>query len=319
MNFALRGLLMTFSSAVLIYVCASLLVIGTWRDVWHFAKMYSAATCADLLFSFRIAPLGIAIGITAAFVMPSFLWLEPRKVMEPVGGLPLALGICGVAAMIVGVRNSLQALRKASRMVARWARASVGSELLDGTNSVAVMRSAAAPPLTAAGILRPAVWLSRSAEAVLTLGELESALRHEIVHVRRRDNLRKLVLRLMTFPGMRALEGAWLEAAEMAADDAAVSSAAEALDLACAVIKLSQLGPLEAPGELTTALVHSPIGSLDARVQRLVAWEELHEPTTKESSSRLALSIAATSATVLVLSYGHLLFAMHAATELLMR
>jgi len=186
-------------------------------------------------------------------------------------------------------------------------------------NSLAVMRSVSAPPLTAAGILRPAVWLSRSAEAVLTPAELESALRHEVVHVRRRDNLRKLVLRLVTFPGMRALEGAWLEAAEMAADDAAVSSAGEALDLACAVIKLSQLAPLEAPGELTTALVHSPIESLDARVQRLVAWEELHEPASRESSSRLAFAIAATSVTVLVLGYGHLLFAMHAATELLMR
>jgi len=44
----------------------------------------------------------------------------------------------------------------------------------------------------------------------------------------------------------------------MAADDAAVSNASEALDLAAAVIKLSRLAPLLAAGELTTALVHSP-------------------------------------------------------------
>jgi beta-lactamase regulating signal transducer with metallopeptidase domain len=320
MTFALRGLVVTFSVAVTIYVGLSILVVGTWRDVWRFAKRYSAANCADLLFGLRVAPMVAAVGVTAAFVVPSFLWLEPRKLAEPVGGLPLALAVCGVAAVIVGVRNSLQALGKASRMVARWASAAVvaGSEPMGG-NSVAVMRSAAAPPLTATGILKPAVWLSRSAESVLTQAELHSALRHEIVHLQRRDNLRKLILRLVAFPGMKALEGAWIDAAEMAADDAAVSNASEALDLAGAVIKLSQLAPLGTPGELTTALVHSPIESVDARVQRLVAWDELHEVAARKSSSRYSFVLLAASSAVLFLSYGHILFAMHAATELLMR
>ena len=101
--------------------------------------------------------------------------------------------------------------------------------------------SAAAPPLTAAGILRPSLWLSQAAEFVLTEQELKTALRHEAVHVRRWDNLRKLVLRLVALPGMAELESAWREATEMAADDAAVSTASEALDLAAAVIKLSRL------------------------------------------------------------------------------
>lgn len=321
MTFALRGLVVTFSVAVTIYVCLSILVVGTWRDVWRFARRYSAATCADMLFGLRVAPIAVAVGITAAFVVPSFLWLEPRKLAEPVSGVPLALAVCGVAAVIVGVRNSLQALGKASRMVARWASAAVvaASEPMDENNSVEIKRSEAAPPLTAAGILKPAVWLSRSAESVLTQAELRSALQHEIVHVQRRDNLRKLILRLVAFPGMKAMENAWIDAAEMAADDAAVSNASEALDLAGAVIKLSQLGPLGTPGELTTALVHSPIESVDARVQRLVAWDELHEVAARKSSSRYSFVLVAASSAMLVLSYGHILVAMHAATELLMR
>ena len=76
--------------------------------------------------------------------------------------------------------------------------------------------------------------------------------------MRRRDNLKKLLLRFVAFPGMAGLEAAWLEATEMAADDAAVSNAGEALDLAAALIKLSRLGPVEAPVDLTAALVHSP-------------------------------------------------------------
>ena len=37
------------------------------------------------------------------------------------------------------------------------------------------------------------------------------------------DNLKKLVFRFCPFPGMSKLESAWSQAAEMAADDAAVA------------------------------------------------------------------------------------------------
>lgn len=324
MNFGVRGLVVSFSAAVTIYVCASFLVVGTWRDVRHFARRYSAAACADLFFCLRVAPLVAAVGFTAVFVVPSFLLLEPRSLLEPIGDVPLALGLCGVAAMFVGLRNSMRALRRASRMVARWANAAVaGSAPVGAQGSVTVLRSSVAPPLTTVGILKPTVWLSRSAESLLSQAELHSALRHEVVHVRRRDNLRKLILRLVSFPGMRALENAWLDATEMAADDAAVSNASEALDLAGALIKLSRLAPLETARELTTALVHSPIESVDIRVQRLIAWAELHKVSPKKSSNRshseYSFVLPVALGTMLVLSYGQILFAMHAATEWMMR
>ena len=44
--------------------------------------------------------------------------------------------------------------------------------------------------------------LSGAAELVLTTNELQTALNHEIAHVRRRDNLKKLLLRFVAFPGM---------------------------------------------------------------------------------------------------------------------
>ena len=209
--------------------------------------------------------------------VPSFLLLEPRAVNEPMGIVPVVLGLCGMAVMLAGMWNAAAALLRASRTVAQWSSQVrvIGSNGVESSGSVPVLRiSGAAPPLTAAGILRPSVWLSRAAEFVLTERELQSALRHEVVHVRRRDNLRKLILRLVAFPGMAEMESAWREATEMAADDAAVSNAAEALNLAAAVIKLSRLAPLEPPAELTTALVHSPAESLNARVERLIAWTE---------------------------------------------
>jgi beta-lactamase regulating signal transducer with metallopeptidase domain len=163
------------------------------------------------------------------------------------------------------------------------------------------------------------VWLSRAAEFVLTERELQSALRHEVVHVRRRDNLRKLILRLVAFPRMAELESAWREATEMAADDAAVSSASEALDLAAAVIKLSRLAPLEAPVELTMALVHSPAECVNARVERLIGWRERRQSPAPGYSLGYALCAAAAVVVTMAVTYSELLVRVHAATEWLVR
>jgi beta-lactamase regulating signal transducer with metallopeptidase domain len=224
-----------------------------------------------------------------------------------------------MSVMLAGVWKAAAALVRASRTMARWSSEACVVRSSDSKDAVPVLRSAAAPPLTAAGIFRPRVWLSAAAEFVLTERELQSALRHEVVHVRRFDNLRKLVLRLAVFPGMAELESAWREATEMAADDAAVSSASEALDLAAAVIKLARLASREAPAELTTALVHSPAECVNARVERLIAWTERRRSPAKEYSLGYALCAAAAVVVTLAVTYSELLVRVHAATEWLVR
>jgi beta-lactamase regulating signal transducer with metallopeptidase domain len=253
------------------------------------------------------------------------------------GAVPVVLGFCGMAVLLVGMCKAATALVRASRTIAQWSSearviasspidfspvdfSAINSISVSPSDSVAVLRiSAAAPPLTAAGILRPRVWLSGAAEFVLTERELQTALRHEVVHVRRRDNLRKLILRSVAFPGMAELESAWREASEMAADDAAVSSASEALDLAAAVIKLSRLTPLQAPADLTTALVHSPAESVNARVERLIAWTERRQTLAPQYSWGYALCAAVAVVATLAVTYSELLARVHAATEWLVR
>jgi beta-lactamase regulating signal transducer with metallopeptidase domain len=275
-----------------------------------------------LLFALRMIPFAVATGVTLTLAVPSFLLLEPRAVDEPMGAVPVVLGLFGMAMLLAGMWKAATALLRASRTVARWSSQArvIGARPIDSMNSVTVRRiSAAAPPLTAAGILRPSLWLSRAVEFVLTERELETALRHELVHVRRRDNLRKLILRLVAFPGMAELESAWRDASEMAADDAAVSSASEALDLAAAVIKLSRLTPLEPPAELTTALLHRPAQSVNARVQRLIAWTERRQNAGPGYSLRYALCAAIAVVATLAATYSELLVRVHAATEWLVR
>jgi len=242
-------------------------------------------------------------------------------VSEPLGEMPLALTFCGIVIVFAGIWNAAAALVRTSRTIASWSTATsmTASNLIDSETSVSVMRSSEdAPPLTAAGILRPAVWLSGAAEFVLTQPELECALRHELVHVRRQDNLRKLILRMVAFPGMAELEKAWREATEIAADDAAVSSASDALDLAGALIKLSRLTRLGPPAELTTALVSSPAEALNIRVERLIAWTA-QSITAQRHSSRYAWWAVAALILTSGVTYSKLLVQVHAATEWLVR
>jgi len=121
------------------------------------------------------------------------------------------------------------------------------------------------------GVSHPQVLVSEHAVSLLTQDELRTALQHEMAHVRSRDNLKKLILHGAVFPGMATLENAWEEAAELAADAAAVSSRQEAVDLAAALVKMSELVPVHDAPALTTNLVN--VRALVAlRVQRLLSW-----------------------------------------------
>jgi beta-lactamase regulating signal transducer with metallopeptidase domain len=319
--FAFRGFAVSLSIFFIVYIALSVAVWLAWRGLWRYIQRGSARHCADLLFALRMLPLVAATSVTLAFAVPSFLLLEPRSMEESIGGIPVVLALCAIAVMLAGAWNAAAALARTSQTVARWSSQArmIGSRPINSRQSVSVLQTtAAAPPLTAAGILQPTVWLSCAAEFVLTDRELSSALRHEVVHVRRRDNLRKLFLRVVAFPGMAQLEAAWREATEMAADDAAVSSASEALDLAAAVIKLSRLAPLQPPAELSTALVHSPAESVNARVERLIGWTERRQnPSRSPFGYALCTAIAVVVASIL--TYGGLLVRVHQATEWLVR
>jgi Zn-dependent protease with chaperone function len=319
--FALRGIAVSLAIAVIVYVCVAILISVGWRLVWSVACHYAAESVANLLFILRLAPLVVAVIATLVFAVPSFLLLEPRTVSEPIGAAPLAISSCGLIGILWGISKAGSGLLRASRAVARWSSGAAEIELRDaGSNSVSILRSSSAPaPLTAAGILKSTIWISHGVESLLSEQELKMGLQHELVHVRRKDNLRKLMFRLIAFPGMTDLEYAWGEATEMAADDGAVSSAAEALDLAGAVIKLSRFAPLEPPGELTTALVHSPWESVNARVKRLLAWNNLQSTQPTGHAFRYAVCVAGALAITFVTTYTHLLVLIHSATELLVR
>ncbi len=320
--FVLRGVIVSCSVFFLIYIAASLAVLLLWRWLRPFSCRRSSGGQANLLFLLRICPLLLAAGVALALAVPSFWLLEPRSVEESLGVPTLLLTLGAVATISLGFFNAILALKRTSQTISSWLGdgSSMATNIFDRTRCVPVMRtSAGAPPLTAAGILHPQVWLSSAAEFLLTERELQTALRHELVHVERRDNLRKLILRTLAFPGMAELETAWRELAELAADEAAVSSPSEALDLAAAIIKLSRIAPNVPLTELTTALVHSSTEALNLRVERLIAWsEDAPAPSPLHSFPQRFAALLAVLTTLSAL-YPALLVWTHAATEWLIR
>jgi Zn-dependent protease with chaperone function len=318
--FAARCIGVSLAVFVLLYVSFSLGISRGWKLMRRIFRPRSARAAADLFFALRVLPLALASLVTCAFTLPSFLLLEPRSTNEAIGTAPLALGFCCLILLAAGITRAAIAQRRASRALVKWLDGSLlmESQIGEANDPVPIFRTGKnAPTLTVAGVCAPKVFVSEAAIATLNPAELRTALRHEIAHALRYDNLKKLVFRFSVFPAMAELENAWAEETEMAADDAAVSSFHDALDLAAALIKISRLGPMESSGELTMALLHSST-ALSARVHRLVAWDKRQKP---QSQGRwlYALPAAAVLVVGVVTTYGAALTQMHAVTEWLVR
>src|SRR4030081_4051948 len=162
--FAARGIAVSFSMFFLLYVGLSVAVGTLWARVWLHTELYPARHCADLLFAVRMLPLAISLAVTLALTVPSFVLLEPHAIGEPVGDIPVVLGLCGLVLVLLGILNVTAAVLAASRTIATW----VGDGLLvKGKSSVPVLRiSRMVPALAAAGIFRPLVLMSDAVEPV---------------------------------------------------------------------------------------------------------------------------------------------------------
>lgn len=313
--FVVRGLAVSISFFVLAYLCLSGLVGIVWRMLSRHLRSSLSEYSAGQLFAVRLGPAVIAASLTLFFVVPSFVLLEPRTTEEAIGMIPLLLGLVFFGFLGIGVRSAAVAIFRTSRLVNLWM---CDATAVTGCSVPTFCTKNHAPALTVAGIAEPKVLMSDATASLLSEPELEVALRHELAHVRRRDNLKKLILHTISFPGMGALDEAWSDAAEMRADDCAVRNPVDALELASALIKLSRTASQQYPCILTTSLTSTSIGSLSARVERLLQWDRR-----KDRRSLVSWQVAIPSVILgfaaLLLSYSAALNQIHELTELLIR
>ncbi len=314
--FALRGIAVSLTFFVLLYCLLSTLVAIAWRSLklWH----APARSLAALLFALRVLPMGASVVITFVFVVPSFQLLEPRSmnIDEGIGAMPLALGLCALVLITCGCFRVITAQTTTSRVVARWLEGAKPLAGDGGARTVTFRSRCETPPLALVGVRKPRVLVSESTVALLGDNELHTALKHEFAHMQSRDNLRKLVLRFCPFPGMARLESAWSQAAELAADDAAVSNLNDAVDLAAALVKISRLVPVEAVPVCTVGFV---TGSISARVARLLAWDETQKAATTRIRPWYAVAPVLVALACVFATYGPVLALAHEMTEWLVR
>jgi Zn-dependent protease with chaperone function len=264
--FEIRSLFVSLGFAGVLYCMLSLLVASTWRFTRHMPRL-SACSHARLLYWLRILPLAASILVTLAFALPAFLMLEGPP-DEDIG--TYAFGVCALLLVGAGLLRVMSTRARTRRVLADWMQDATALD--SGVSLPTLQAKPGAPPVLLFGVAAPTVLVSQGAVGLLTSEELRLSVQHEVEHMRSRDNLKKLIIHSCAFPGMAGLDRAWQEAAELAADDAAVSSRGEAVDLAAALIKLSSLAPVLPPA-FTTGLVNSAT-SISLRVQRLLAWNE---------------------------------------------
>lgn len=309
--FMLRGIAVSLAFFALLYSLLSLLVLCTWR---YLMLLRPGERRAEFLFWMRIAPLVASAAVTLALVVPAYVRLEPRSIDEDIA-VPLALGFGCLFLLGLGLFRVVVAHKKSARIVTGWL---AGADALDASVPAPLFRTHQhAPPLTLVGVCSPSIVVSDATVDRLTTDELHVAVQHEIAHMRSRDNLKKLVFHCSPFPGMGPLEAAWQDAAELAADDQAVTSVREALDLAAALIKLSRILPARLAPAFTMALV-SGNSSLTLRVERLLAWEEGRACRSTVFSSYI-VPLACAALLAAIASYGPALTVTHAISEWLVR
>lgn len=318
MTFAARGLLVSLAFFAVIYCALSVGVALFWQAARRWAGI-GAAKFPGLLFGLRISSFAISLVITLFLTFPSF-WMMERHSLDEDGGTFVLAG-CAVVILAAGVFRFLRDHLRTSRAVRAWGiRGEVASPGLARTQrapmwsvEVPLRASAGAPALILVGLRRPRAMISDAALAALSEDELQVAMRHEVGHRRSWDNLKKILISATPFPGMNQLEKAWREAAELAADDAAVENRQEALDLAAALIKLSRCSKRPAEPALASGLMCGSL-SITTRVERLLAWRNSSD---RRRAWPWALSLVLALTFAIVTHYDASLALTHRLTELL--
>jgi Zn-dependent protease with chaperone function len=305
--FAARSAIVGLAFLGVMYSALSFVAAFVW---WNLRRMRpgKAFESAGFLFGLRIFPFAVSTAVTVFLTLPSFWLMERRSFDEEATTFVLA----GVALLqlIAGILRARRADSRTRQAVAEWRRNS-GS---DRQASLALTNPGNGAPalVMLVGICRPQVMVSDMAKAVLSEDELRVAIRHELGHRRSWDNLKKLLINATPFPGMRGIEQAWREAAELAADDAAVETRQDALNLASALIKLSRPSRQWLEPELASGLVCAS-SAINLRVQRLL--EGTTRPQFRRTWAWALLSVLIV--TVVASNYGTALMLTHRLTELL--
>lgn len=311
MSYLLRLTLLASAVFFLCYVSLSAAIAAMWTVVRSRARIWNA----ELLYGLRIAPFAFAIAVVGLFVIPSFLYLEPLGTSEVLGTPALGLASGGIAVVATGAASVLLASWRTARFIAACTKTRQ-LEIAD-SDTPAIEISGSAAILAVAGVCQPKLLISEQAHRLLEPGEMQAAIQHELAHVVRHDNLKKLAIRFVRFPFLAGLERRWLQAAELAADDAAVDNENAAVNLASALLKVARQSNGARIPDVAMSLVPENECTLRVRVERLLAWKPVETQRRPRASWWTALGLPVL--VVVAVCYWPLLRNVHELSELFVR
>ncbi len=229
---------------------------------------------ADWLLRMRLLPTGVGLAalVFAAIGLARF---ESRDGDEIIGWVLWLTSGAGVAlAGTMAWQLAAQQWRTA-RLWRAW-QVSAAPLTVPGLTIPVYRIDTGFPIVAVIGILRPRLVIDARVLDSCQPEELDAILAHERGHLRRRDNLRRLLFLAAPALWMPArAHDRWREATEEAADDLAAAQRADArLHLASALVKVARLAQEHEPAGWPSHLPASALyrgESLDRRVRRLLA------------------------------------------------
>jgi len=297
--------------AVWFIVLSGMSMLCTWGARLLRPLVYSSTSAhtANRLFAIRVLPLFFACLVTFGFALPAFVKFEPRSTGEMISLRLFALGGLGALALIVMGVRAARMVRATALVQEQWRRC---SEKLacKGTDVPVYCLNGQRAVLAALGIFKPEIFVSRDVAQLLSPEELSAAIAHERAHVRSFDNLKQLLLKITRPPfwlsSFRLTEAAWINASEVAADEAALTIGASPLDLSAALVKVARLTSRPVVSEAIAASHLLPAACGSAMEARMSHLQELLEDKssacpveTQSGKSRMLLSLV-----LLAIGYG---------------
>ncbi len=312
-----------------INLAASAVSALVWELVEKRAESWRARTRANTAFALRTLPPLIAVTTITFFILPAYILFEPAKSGETVSIKLAAVVAFSILGSLIALYRVVVGQVRTHRLRQRWIDRSEPVLIARSGLNVRALRNPL-PIVAVLGIFRPRVFVASCLLDELDDRELAAAIAHEAGHVAAGDNLKRFLMRvcadLLLFRFGRRIDHAWVESAEIAADEYVAHTRGQhgALDLASALIKIGRLTPGGIPLAVGGSQIsggHAP--SLAARVERLLKLAESPEACSAERlpgpAKKIALVLALMSAALLPFVLGiEFLAIVHSATESLM-
>jgi len=300
LSYCLRLVCLVLFSVGIVHVVLSLLSMVVMGSANSSIDRMSARCQERIRFAIPVASHVIALLLVLLVIAPQYIRNETNQLQERVGI------VCVVGTMLV-VARYLYGLFRAAYFLIQERQA----YKLDGLPAVLMggspvhISEEVHPLLAVTGIFSPRIVVSRHllSNTAFSQEQLEIALAHENAHVSRRDNLKYFVLASLAFPPPGA-EGSlrrWRYAAEIAADDDAVSgNSSLAILLAETLLVAARTIPPRRTAALSLGLLpHEE--ELDKRIDRLLRDDSFPTSTIRPGWRHIMGAIALLTGACMVL------------------